>query len=610
MVFAGDNRLFVPAGWYDLSTKKFHGFPSVLSNQLGAAHTIHYSGDGKYIFNKDSESSDEINRRPISLAGVVDGVTTTFKLDSRRIIKSSNSGKYLLLCNSSNSNGFALTLYDIASTQMKNFPDLQEFSSFGDFSFHFAEGDEILMTFLWKPHTQRGVHAQLCVTVWDLGPGQPRLCNRGQISTVVTTHRGFGNNLPIIALTARDLAWIVSCDRSVQPVQFNTEEVCFPGYQSPEIDDSLLYSQVSHDAHRLGNLRIVGSQILLEVLNLLPSLQENFKLEKIFPKIERVHPVCLSPNLDLVVVGRFAFRIDAEAKKLLQLTEFDIDLVTPERDCDWACTISSCGEYVAFDKPAYKHRWDSHDRQLARCVIFRINRKKHAATRLMIPCPRDVQAASPGFHPFLPLAAFSTSEGEGSENHHTNSRKPQVPANELSLSKIYLDEDKLVPVESLQITQRIWSKPQVAETGDFLLLEDRDMRSRIIVLDLPYSSQPLSIIPSDRYIHPSKDRSYMLEYMYRSIMITMYKYQDVTKKSVLPAHQELESTAGVENLTVFPSTIGRSQAWLLLGEDHSKPLRVWRKPRDGEPLVIRTLIVSWDLLRKRLESTLEPVGSD
>ncbi len=242
--------------------------------------------------------------------------------------------------------------------------------------------------------------------------------------------------------------------------------MCFPGYQPPEFDESPLYSQVSQDAHWLGNLRIVGSKIHLEVITLLPSLQECFKLEKVFPKIERVHPICLSPNLDLVVIGQFAFTIHTEAKELLLLTEFDIDLVTPVRDCDWACTISTCGGFVAFDKPAYKHYLDSYDRQLGRCVIFR------TATRLTIPFPKDVQAPSPDIHPLIPLAAFSTSEGEGSENHHTDPRRPQVPANEFCLPMIHMNEDRMVPMEPLQMTQRVCPKLYVADTGDFLLLED------------------------------------------------------------------------------------------------------------------------------------------
>ena len=72
--------------------------------------------------------------------------------------------------------------------EIKNFPDLQEFSSFGYCSFHFPKGDETLVTFLWQAYTRRGVHAQMTVMVWELGSGQPKLCNQGQISTVVAAH--------------------------------------------------------------------------------------------------------------------------------------------------------------------------------------------------------------------------------------------------------------------------------------------------------------------------------------------------------------------------------------------------------------------------------------
>ena len=446
----------------------------------------------------------------------------------------------------------------------------------------------------------------MTVAVWGLNSGQPKLCSQGHISTVADTP-GWRSITPIITTTARDLAWIMLSDRTVQIVKFTTEEVTFPGYNPHANKPSVLYSQVSQDGYRLGNVRIFGSKVHLEVISLLPSLQEDFKLEKVFPQLEQVHPICLSPNLDLLVVGKFALIIDPETNELPPPIECDIGLVTPARDCDWACTISSCGEYVGFDKPAYKHYRDCYDRQLGRSVIFRINRRERTATRLMVPCPKFVQAASPNFHPFLPLAAFSSSEGEGSENHNTDSRRPQVPANELSLSMIHLHEDRVVPIEPLQVTHRICPKLYVADTGDFLLLEDLYHKSRIIVSDLPHQSKPLCVIRNKKYIHPSKNRSYELQYAQNSIEITMYKYQDPAKNSVLPAYQALESTATVENLTVFPSTLGLPGVWLLLGEDYSKPMRMLLQPSKGGSPVMRTLMASWDELRERLEGTLTPV---
>ena len=89
-------------------------------------------------------------------------------------------------------------------------------------------------------------------------------------------------------------------------------------------------------------------------------------------------------------------------------------------------------------------------------------------------------------------------------------------------------------------------------------------------------------------------------------MITMYKFQSLANDSSLPAYQALESTAKIERLTVFPSNLLYPQIWLLLGEDYSKPLKVLLyKP--GEPLMLKTLIVSWDEVRTHLETTLTPV---
>ena len=605
--FAGDDKLFAPGGWYDLSTKQFHAFPVVNSSnttEVAESWDICYSGDCSYLFCEQSEPSKKVSRQAVGLTGLADPVTTTIKLDASGNIKASNTRKYLLLYDGGASR---MRLFNVALMEMKSFPRLQSLSHFGDCSFHFTDGDEILLTFLWEPGTRRGVHALLTVTVWDLGSGQPQLCSQGQINTVVAANPATIDNLPIISITARDLAWIVSCDRTVQVVKFSTEEISFPGYDPLVKQSTALYSRVSQDGRRLGIIRITGSKVHLEIIELLPSLQEALKLERIIPNIQRGHPICLSPKLDILVLGSFVLIIDTKANELPPPIVCDIDLTTPVRDWDWACSISNCGDFVAFDKPAYKHYLDCHDRQPGHSVNFRIDRKERTATRLTNTYPIHMQAASFDFHPSLSLAAFSSSEGEGSDNNQRSFREPRVPANEVNLSMIILNKDETTPLESVQLTDSVCSKLYFADTGDFLLLEGPYHKSRIIVSDLPYQPQPLRVIPENRYIHPTKDRSYLLECRYTSIGITMYKFQSLAKDASLPAFQALESTAKVERLTVFPSTIGWSKAWLLLGEDYSKPLRVVLHPTNGEPLMMKTLMVSWDELRERLETTLTPV---
>ena len=257
------------------------------------------------------------------------------------------------------------------------------------------------MTVLWEPETRRGVHALLIVTVWGLGPEQPQLFSQAQINTVVAAHPETIDNLPIISIKARDLAWIVSCDRTVQVVKFSIEEISFPGHDTLVSESEALCSRVSQDGRRLGIMRIAGSKVHLEIIEFLSPLQEALKLERIIPDIQQRPPICLSPKLDLLVLGRFVLIIDTKANELLPPIVCDIDLNTPKRDWDWACTISNCGDFVAFDKPAYKHYSGYYDRQLGHSVKFRIDPKERTATRLTRNYPVDVQAASFDFHPLL-----------------------------------------------------------------------------------------------------------------------------------------------------------------------------------------------------------------
>ncbi len=622
IAFAGDDKLYVPQGWYDLATKEFHAFQSVPSDQPTKACDTCYSGNCSHLFTIcQSESSAKVIRQSITPIGLADSVCFDHDLDSTRDIKSSNTGKYLLLCDLKRTDRYyhdykpsQLTLFNVALMQMEQFPGLEEFSSIGEYSFHFSQGDETLVTFLWEPNTRKGVHATMTVTVWELGSGPPKLCSEGRIDTVVAADWTTIIDPPIITIMAQDLARIISCDRSNQIVRYSPEGVSFSGYNPLGAEPSVLHSQISQDGYRHGTVRVVDSKIHLEVINLLPCLHEGFKLEKVFPDMEHLRPICLSPNLDLLILGRFAWTFNIETNELLPPIECDIDVSIRARDWDWACTISSCSEFVAFNEPAYMHHLDGHARRSGRSAIFHINRRERTATRVTMSYPKDVQAVSADFHPFLPQAAISASKGEGS----AYLRDPQIPAKELMSFTLHLKKDELVRLETLQMTHLVRSKLCFADTGSFLVLEGfpdnstQILGSRIIISDLPCQSRPLSVISSEGYIHPSKDRSYILDRKSISIMVTMYKFQSIAKESILPAFQAVESTATVEDLTVLPWTKGRwLDVWLLLGEDYSKPLRLLMQPSNGEPPVMKTLLVSWDQLRERLEMTLTPVeGSE
>ena len=275
IAFAGNDILCAPGGWYDLATKEFHAFRSFLSHELKPVNAICYSGDGRYIFTKHRESAEVVSRQSVDLIGRTDSANTTFELDLMWNIKSSNTGKYFVLFDFqrnprrySEKGPSSVTLFHMASMEMERLPISENFSSFGECSFHFSEGDEILVTFLWEPDTRRGVHAVMTVFVWKLSFRKPELCSRGQINTVVAAHPATRINPPIITSTAPDLAWILSCDRTVQIVKFNTEEVSVPVYNSRATERSLLYSRVSQEGNRLANICTMDSKAHLEIINL------------------------------------------------------------------------------------------------------------------------------------------------------------------------------------------------------------------------------------------------------------------------------------------------------------------------------------------------------
>lgn len=121
--------------------------------------------------------------------------------------------------------------------------------------------------------------------------------------------------------------------------------------------------------YRLGIVRIVGSKVHLEVISLPPSLQEGFNLERTSLNVERVHPIRLSPKLDLLVLGRFALTFGTETNELPPPMECDIEPSVPV--AHWSHSISRRTILQ-----------DYYDRQPGRSVmIFRINRAERRAHR-------------------------------------------------------------------------------------------------------------------------------------------------------------------------------------------------------------------------------------
>lgn len=617
IAFWEDEKLFVPGGWYNLPSKEFHPFNWFeLIDQPNPVIAICFSGDGSHVFTEHQRHSSKFVARQ-STSKALSSIARTFDVDSDWRIRPSSTGKYILLLEAptrkfekSSSN---TKLIDFASSDTFNVS--QELASFGERSFQFSHNDAILVTFLMGPGTRNGRHALLTVTVWKLDKGDPKVCSQGQILMAVAAHPATIINPPLITVTAQNFAWILPCDRTVRTVKFDSEGISFPGLISSTDEETVMQSQISRDGHHLGILQMLNSEVHLEIIDLLPSRNEDVLFSKRFPlPAGTTQPICLSPNLDLFVLGSFAFTGDLKHFDESPI-ELDIDLKrperNPERDWNWVCSISTCGNFLAYDKPAYKHQRDSYDRQPGRSTLFKIDRAKRTASRLNTPSPENIEVSSFEFHPSLPLAARSFLQGEGKD--YNGFQQPSVPANAISLAMVHLDNNTTVPLENLHVEYQISSELRIADSGDFIFLGENQIRSqgiqgRLIVSNFPCQPTPLRIITRDWIAHPSKDRCYILTAQPTSVAVTMYRFQtDAVDSGTLPVYQTVESSSKVERITAWPSTCGWPTVWLLLGEDYSAPMKLLLGPNEQGPPIIKTLVMTWDELRDQLETTLMPI---
>ena len=613
IAFGEDNQLFVPEGCYNLLSKEFH--PRKWYENLDhpdPVTTISFSGYGGHVFTEQQGDSLKHVVRHSTNPVFRESILHTFHVDSAWRIKPSNTGKYILLFEAPrlpkrayNENSLHTKLVDFVSRD--TFSISQQLASLGSRSFQFSDNDETLVTFLIGPGVRRSRHALMTVTVWGLGNGKPKICCQGQIMITVAVDKP-----PVITVTDRNLAWIVSWDRTIQIVKCDSDRISFSVPAPSTDEESIMQHRISQDGHRLGTIRTLNSEVHLEIIDLLSSRKADVLLSRRFPlPAGTTQPICLSPNLDLFVLGSFAFTIVLNHLDQSPI-ELDIDLETPKRDRSWVCSISTCGKYVVYNPPAYQRDQDSHNSQPGCSVIFEIDRTKRTASRLTIPSPEGLQVSSLEFHPSLPLAARSHFQTEGGV-YNSVSRQSRVPTSAVSLAMVHLHDKTTVSFKKLIVDHLISPEINIAASGDFTFLEKSHYiyqvaKNRLIVSNISCPPIPLRIMTEDQFVHPSKDRCYMLTAKPSSVAVTMYRFRPAAvADDTSPVYQTVESSSKVEHISAWPTRLGWPKIWLLLGDDYSAPMKLLLGPNEHGPPMIKTLVLTWAELRDQLEARLKPV---
>ena len=636
IAFGKDSSLFAPGGWYELPSTDFHTF-GVLRNQPVATTSTHFSGNGEFIFRVVTQDSHtKINRIATIEPQYYRSELLVVDAKPEWSFVASYTGKYLVLMSRSgswSSRTYEAKLLHIES--QKSYDVASRLRHSGPGSFHFTRNDTELVTFLLGPRLERSCHADMTVSVWRLDSDVPQICSTSHFLVVDATHPETINNDPVCTIDGRDRGWIVSCERIVQAVRFSRSAISFPGLVSSTDERALWHSRVSQDAFSLGNVKIVGSNVWLQAISLCSSPPGEVLFERQFSLREEGYlpastPMALSPNLDLLVVGSTAFTVDTEASSSPQTAialgedlAF-LDHSSFHRDWTWTCTISNCGSYIAFEKPSYRHHMGSYDPRPGRSALIHIDRMKRVATRLRrqrtghvlqeaserLRSPlEDVRPGLFSFHPSMPLATFSAIEGSGNDYNQGHPREPDISPAECALAVVYLNDDTTVGIESPNWQDKFRPRLQISDCGTFTYLDGAshkadDTKSRLLVSHLKCTERRLLSISTGQAAHPSLDRCYQLETGNgaAAIGLSMYTFTSDENSDTFPRLQVSEHCARISGLSFVPAEFGwYLRTWLLLGLDHSQPLRLLLFPQNGRPPVLRTLLHSWNDVVQELE---------
>ena len=638
--------LLAPGGWYELPSPVFHTF-GALHNQATSSASFHFSGDGEFIFTTMAhDGHTRINRMAVNALGNDVLEPLVLSIEPEWSFLASNTGRYLVLMRCGKMFGSINTEAKLLDVELQRTHDITSgMRHTGARSFHFTRDDNELVTFLLGPRLNFSRHANMQVSVWQLNIEVPKICSTGHLPAIVASHIATVGTGPVCTIDGVDRGWIVSCDRLIQDVRFSRSAVSFPGLVPSTDERDLWHTRLSHDASRLGNVKVAGSNICLQILNLCSKrsgdviFEHQYKWSDEEP-IPTSTPVALSPNLDLLVVGSKAFTVEADESSSRQIPiplgdDFSFaDYYAWERDWTWTCEISHCGSYVAFEKPSYKHHQDQYERKPARSVIIHVDTTTRVATRLWRqPTTHVSEGASewlavlleekdPGlfcFHPSMPLAAFSATTGSGNDNKHGDRREPNVLAMDSALAIMNLEDDTTVDIKSPSLQDSFHPRLRISDCGTFTYLDKAerqrsDTMTRLLVSKLDCAERRLVSISSKQAAHPNLSRCYELNVGpgATAIGLSMYTFTFDQTGVQFPQLQISVHCARIGALSFVPAELAwPMNVWLLLNQDYSQPLRLLLFPRDGRPPVLRTLVHSWNDVVKELESQYAKyIGSD
>ncbi len=420
VTFMNDRSCVTPSGMLDLRTGRRQPLPECLLHEVvspTAAIKAFFSCNGQQLFISELVSTGPSEQDRTCAATKIApfepslSVKYSWEDGERRMVDVSPSGRYLVLgpvfgTDTNNPGDNALYVYDTDSSETIELP-FRERLYFRDQKFQFSRHETRLIAFL----RGRGAGAEmLFVNIWDCLATTPRLTSH------IKFYVGYASTSQMIHIhKAGTSAVVVSSTKSIQRIELSDE------IKSPDAFDvtekyPCEISSTSSDGSHVAFVKYGGEGGQIQVMDLTSpqAPARRLKLERPQSVISR-HlspgsrmPGALSPDLGVLVVDAevFDMTMDIEGALIPFTIEGLPALFEPYRSAPWRlqCHVSPCKSYVVY--MGTDDQWGGSSFP-ASILLFRIDLRSRASTRIELDIPQKLVSPSATFHPSLPLMTLS-----------------------------------------------------------------------------------------------------------------------------------------------------------------------------------------------------------
>lgn len=420
IMFMNDHSCITPIGTLDLLTGSRRPLPYHITEWIGMADGLFYSGSGQSLFISmiyERSNITLVQARRTDLLEPSHPIDFYWEDKLRRLVSVSPSGRYLVLGPpddhpTNTTKEEALYIYDTKLKETVKFPFPKPMKYLmGKFGF---SQDETRLIALFV------VTNNLTIMIWDCGP-TPRLTSHvsRDLDWTIGPHG-------IHVHKALNSAVIVTRTRTIQRIELG-DRIEFLDVRNSIDDYSHRQSTISSDGSHWALVSYGPKGGKVQIINLASpdAPTRHFMLQwsqsdtpETLTEGNKL-PIGISPDLGVLIINAEVFDLTTnttngkDPSERLKLTPFTMKaapaLLKLHRHQieSWGlqCLISPCNSYVIY--VCRGDQWGDEWRYSSVFLLYRIDVQKRTSARLDLDLPQRMISVHASFHPSLPLLTLS-----------------------------------------------------------------------------------------------------------------------------------------------------------------------------------------------------------